>query len=149
MKTYQGNRLEIIYQARTTMKTVVNLTNHVYFNLDGHKQWKDLTNQTVAIFADKYTPVDETAIPFGDIADVQGNMVRNHDFHNFAVHKILHEFANIFCVVISNTPRDQFRYKKWKISLKRKFGQRKVSKFVPILQFFIEKNEANKKLMRS
>ena len=96
MKTYQGNRLEIIYQARTTMKTVVNLTNHVYFNLDGHKQWKDLTNQTVAIFADKYTPVDETAIPFGDIADVQGNMVRNHDFHNFAVHKILHEFANIF-----------------------------------------------------
>ena len=56
-ETYQGNRLEIIYQARTTMKTVVNLTNHVYFNLDGHKQWKDLANQTVAIFADKYTPV--------------------------------------------------------------------------------------------
>ena len=72
IETYQGNRLEIIYQARTTMKTVVNLTNHVYFNLDGHKQWNDLSNQTVAIFADKYTPVDETAIPFGEIADVQG-----------------------------------------------------------------------------
>ena len=92
------------------MKTVVNLTNHVYFNLDGHKHWSDLANQTVAIFADKYTPVgrvanfcffssateskvaelstpyifatlftDETAIPYGDIADVQGT---NFDIKN-------------------------------------------------------------------
>ena len=96
------------------MKTVVNLTNHVYFNLDGHKQWKDLTNQTVAIFADKYTPVDETAIPFGDIADVQGNRSKSRFSQFYRAQNLaricLANFANIFCVVISNTPRDQFRY---------------------------------------
>ena len=89
-ETYQGNRLEIIYQARTTMKTVVNLTNHVYFNLDGHNQWNDLSNQTVAIFADKYTPVDETAIPFGEIADVQGRFEITIFERNFFTQEIRH-----------------------------------------------------------
>ena len=50
----------------------MNLTNHVYFNLDGHSNWKDLSNQTVSIFADNYTPVDIDAIPLGDISDVAG-----------------------------------------------------------------------------
>ena len=112
------------------MKTVVNLTNHVYFNLDGHKQWKDLSNQTVAIFADKYTPVDETAIPFGEIADVQGR------FEITILSST--KFGTKFCtmrdstfVVISNPSRDQLRYKKWKVSFERKFGKRKVSEFFP------------------
>ena len=70
--TINGNKLGINYEATTTKKTVVNLTNHVYFNLDGHSNWKDLSNQTVSIFADNYTPVDIDAIPLGDISDVAG-----------------------------------------------------------------------------
>jgi len=70
--TVVDNKLQIAYHATTTKKTVVNLTNHVYFNLDGHKQWSDLRNQTVAIMADHYTPADANAIPTGEIADVKG-----------------------------------------------------------------------------
>lgn len=70
--TLVANQLQISYHATTTKKTVVNLTNHVYFNLDGHKQWGDLRNQTIAIMADDYTPADADAIPTGEIADVTG-----------------------------------------------------------------------------
>ena len=66
------NQLQIEYQATSTKKTVVNLTNHVYFNLDGHKNWQDLRNQSIVIFADHYTPTDEDSIPTGEIKSVNG-----------------------------------------------------------------------------
>ena len=94
------------------MKTVVNLTNHVYFNLDGHKQWKDLSNQTVAIFADKYTPVDETAIPFGEIADVQGRLeiLQDKILSSTKFGTKIRTIRDSTFVVISNPSRDQLRY---------------------------------------
>ena len=54
--TVTQNHLQIEYKATSTKKTVVNLTNHAYFNLDGHKNWQDLRNQSIVIFADHYTP---------------------------------------------------------------------------------------------
>ena len=54
--TITQNQLQIEYQATSTKKTVVNLTNHAYFNLDGHKNWQDLRNHSIVIFADHFTP---------------------------------------------------------------------------------------------
>lgn len=58
------NAVDIKYEATTDKKTVVNLTNHSYFNLSG-VPGSDVLDQEIMINADNYTPVDETLIPTG------------------------------------------------------------------------------------
>lgn len=58
------NAVDIKYEATTDKKTVVNLTNHSYFNLSGIPG-SDVLDQEIMINADNYTPVDETLIPTG------------------------------------------------------------------------------------
>ena len=58
------NAVDIQYEATTDKKTVVNLTNHSYFNLSGIAG-SDVLDQEIMINADNYTPVDETLIPTG------------------------------------------------------------------------------------
>lgn len=62
------NELTITYRASTDIPTVVNLTNHSYFNLSGGK--RDISDHNLSIYADEYTPADETYIPFGNIESV-------------------------------------------------------------------------------
>lgn len=64
------NAVGIKYEATTDKKTVVNLTNHSYFNLSG-VPGSDVLDQLVMINADNYTPVDSTLIPVG-ISSVDG-----------------------------------------------------------------------------
>ncbi len=65
------NAVKISYEATTDKNTVVNLTNHSYFNLNGIGSGTVL-NHTVQLKAANYTPIDSTSIPTGKIDPVAG-----------------------------------------------------------------------------
>lgn len=66
-----GNELRIEYFATTDRKTVLNLTNHSYFDLSGQGKGNVL-DHVVTIHADRFTPVDHNLIPTGELKSVEG-----------------------------------------------------------------------------
>jgi aldose 1-epimerase len=64
------NELKIDYKATTDKKTIVNLTQHTYFNLTGVK--RDILSHELVLNADKFLPVDKTLIPTGELKPVAG-----------------------------------------------------------------------------
>lgn len=66
------NELTLEYRATTDRRTIVNLTNHSFFNLAGHKAAEDTMEQLLTIHADAFTPIDEGLIPTGEIRPVEG-----------------------------------------------------------------------------
>ena len=70
----EDNNLELHYHATSDAKTLINMTNHVYFNLGGHNSGSIL-DHTLMLNASKFTPViDSAAIPTGEIQDVAGTV---------------------------------------------------------------------------
>ena len=64
----EDNRISIEYRASVDKACPVNLTNHVYFNLDGNQT--DVRNHKLQLLADAYLPVDESGIPHDGLKDV-------------------------------------------------------------------------------
>lgn len=65
------NAVEIEYDAVSDADTVINLTNHSYFNLAGHAAGHAI-DQSLKIYADRYTECDHEVLPTGVIANVEG-----------------------------------------------------------------------------
>lgn len=65
------NSLDIAYSATTDKETVINMTNHSYFNLNGDPT-KNIENCILYINADKFTPTDTTYMTTGELKDVSG-----------------------------------------------------------------------------
>ena len=69
------NELIVDFKAITDRPTPVNLANHAYFNLAGHNAGPEqLYEHRVRLEADYYTPTDETQIPTGKVAEVDGTV---------------------------------------------------------------------------
>jgi len=67
----EDNAIDISYEATTDKPTIVNLTNHSYFNLSGNPENTNMSNM-MCIAADGYTPIDTTYMTTGEIAPVKG-----------------------------------------------------------------------------
>lgn len=67
----EDNQLKLSYHAEADADTLINMTNHTYFNLSGHKSGK-IEDHILTIHAGSYTPVVAGAIPTGEFAPVAG-----------------------------------------------------------------------------
>ncbi|HWU55784.1 MAG TPA: aldose epimerase family protein [Rhizomicrobium sp.] len=68
----EQNELKLEYRATTSKPTVLNLTNHSYFNLSGNDA-RDVMGNLVTLHAERFTPVDATLIPTGERKPVAGS----------------------------------------------------------------------------
>ena len=68
----EQNELKLEYRATTSKPTVLNLTNHSYFNLSGNDA-RDVMGNMVTLHAERFTPVDATLIPIGERRAVAGS----------------------------------------------------------------------------
>ncbi|NND08201.1 MAG: galactose mutarotase [Saprospiraceae bacterium] len=131
------NELGIKYMATTDAPTHVNMTNHAYFNLSGAKE--NIYNHQITIHADYYTDADDTAMPNGQILQVEGTpldlreptkigerigKVGSGFDHNYVINKepdVLSKAAEVFhpesgrmMKVFTTQPGVQFYSANWK-----------------------------------
>jgi len=87
--TLKGNQLLISYTARSDKDTIVNLTNHNYYNLNGHGSIMD---HELCLHADKILDKNQTATPTGNFRDVEGT---HYDFRSTTLLKKQLEIATV------------------------------------------------------
>ena len=71
----EDNELILSYGATSDKNTIINPTNHSYFNLSGAESGKKILNDVLWLNASKFTPVVEGAIPTGELQDVKGTVM--------------------------------------------------------------------------
>ena len=100
------NAIDIRYETTTDKKTVINMTNHSYFNLNGNPS-QHCENQLLYINADRYTPADTTYMPTGQMLKVSGTpmdfrkpTLLSKDINNqrFAMTRNAHGFDHNWCL---------------------------------------------------
>ena len=96
----RDNTLRIHYEALTDAPTVVSLTNHAYFNLAGEGSGP-VYEHVLQVFADTYTPLDETACPTGEIASVKGTPLDFIQPHAIGQYPLDHNW----CLCAADAPR--------------------------------------------
>ena len=79
----EDNAIDIRYEATTDAPTVINMTNHSYFNLSGDPAGHQVTEDSLFVYASFYTPIDSTFMTTGEIAPVDST---SFDFRR--THKI-------------------------------------------------------------
>ena len=98
--------IDIRYEATTDKKTVINMTNHSYFNLNGNPS-QHCENQLLYINADRYTPADTTYMPTGQMLKVAGTpmdfrkptpLSKNINNQRFAMTRNAHGFDHNWCL---------------------------------------------------
>lgn len=92
---HDNGEFQISYKATTDQKTIINLTSHPYFNLDGEGN-QSILNHVLKINAENYTPMTSENVPNGDIASIEGTPF---DFRSFK--RVGHDIE---------TENDQLRY---------------------------------------
>ncbi len=80
----EDNAIEINYEASTTKQTVINMTNHSYFNLSGDPT-NTVAEEVIQINADYYTPTDETYMTTGELKAVEGTEFDFREPHTLGV----------------------------------------------------------------
>ena len=78
------NQLSIDYEALTDAPTIVNLTNHSYFNLGGAASGRSALDAVLTLHAERYTPVDATMIPTGAVDPVAGTPFDFREAHRIS-----------------------------------------------------------------
>ena len=78
--SWQDNGLQLQYHAETDQDTIVNLTNHSYFNLNGHGN-DDVHGHLLQISAETFTVNDKNCLPTGEIASVEGTAMDFRTMH--------------------------------------------------------------------
>lgn len=91
----KNNGLKIHYTAISNQDTVVNLTNHSYFNLNGHNSGKSIDNLKLYMNSSYYTPNNDECMPNGEIRSVSGTAFDftsekevGHDINDFSVEQL-------------------------------------------------------------
>ena len=107
----KDNALRIHYEAKTDQPTLAAFTNHAYFNLMGEGGGR-VDNHVLQVFADNYTPFDETACPTGEIKSVKGTKmdfrqpVRIGDRINDKFFEAGRGIDNNWCLCDADTPKE-------------------------------------------
>ena len=114
----EGDTLTMHYHATTSKDTLINITNHSYFNLSGKKE--NVYQHLLKVHADRFACIDPDGLPTGEIKDVKGT---SFDFNEFAYIELVHEKTGRKLTVSTTLPQAQIYTANYLDGRLGKYGQ--------------------------